>query len=143
MRLEEDRFTGEGQQANLALREQCLITFNADQRLAYDTMTACIENDYIGSRIFKINASGGCGKTYLLNGILAHIRGMRYKCIAAASSGIAATLLKGGRTAHSYFGIPIPVLNTSTCNVKLNTKLGKILNETKLIIWDEALMTHI
>ena len=68
MGLEEDRCTGEGQQANLALREQCLITFNADQRLAYDTMTACIENDYIGSRIFKINASGGCGKHISLMG---------------------------------------------------------------------------
>ena len=126
----------------MAFREQCLITFNAHQRLAYDTITACIEDDYIGSRIFNINAPGGCGKTYLLNGILAYIRGMRYKCIAAASSGIAATLLKGGRTAHSFFGIPIPVLNTSICNVKLSTKLKKLLNESKLIIWDEAFMTH-
>ena len=126
----------------MAYREQCLITFNAHQRLAYDTITACIEDDYIGSRIFNINGPGGCGKTYLLNGILAYIRGMRYKCIAAASSGIAATLLKGGRTAHSFFGIPIPVLNTSTCNVKLDTKLGKLWNESKLIIWDEALMTQ-
>ena len=67
---------------------------------------------------------------------------MRYKCIAAASSGIAATLLKGGRTAHSSFGIPIPVLNASTCNVKLSTKFKKLLNESKLIIWDEAFMTH-
>ena len=114
---------GEGRQTNLAFREQCLLTFNADQRLAYDTTTACIEDDYKGSRLFNINAPGGCGKTYLLNGILAHVRGMGHKCIAAASSGIAATLLKGGRTAHSFFGIPIPVLNTSTCNVKLSTKL--------------------
>ena len=97
---------------------------------------------HIGPKNFNINAPGGCGKTYLLNGILAHVRGMGHKCIAAASSGIAATLLKGGRTAHSFFGIPIPMLNTSTCNVKLNTKLGKLLNESKLIIWDEALMTH-
>ena len=44
--------------------------------------------------------------------------------------------------AHSFFGIPILVLNTSTCNVKLYTKLGKLLNESKLIIWDEAFMTH-
>ena len=94
--LEQDRCTGEGQQANLAFREQCLTTFNADQRLAYDTITACIEDDYIGSRIFNINAPGGCGKTYLLNGILAQVRGMGHKCVAAASSGIAATLLKGG-----------------------------------------------
>ena len=67
---------------------------------------------------------------------------MRYKCIAAASSGIPATLLKEGRTAHSFFGIPIPVLNTSTSNVKLDTKLGKLWNESKLIILDEALMTQ-
>ena len=109
----------------MAFREQCLLTFNADQKLAYDTTTACIEDDYIGSRIFNINAPGGCGKTYLLNGILAHVRvySSGHKCIAAASSGIAATLLKGGRTPHSFFGISIPVLNTSTCNVKLNTKL--------------------
>ena len=73
--LEEDRCTGEGQQGNLVLREQCLITLNTDQRLAYDTMTACIENDYIfkkwlqlGSRIFKINASGECGKHISLMG---------------------------------------------------------------------------
>ena len=75
------------------------------------------------------------------------IRGMGHKCIAATSSGIAATLLKGRggrRTAQysnsNFFGIPIPVLTTSTCNVNLNTKLGKLLNESKLIIWDEALM---
>ena len=42
MGLEEDRCTEEGQQTNLAFREQCLLTFNADQRLAYDTITACI-----------------------------------------------------------------------------------------------------
>ena len=48
----------------------------------------------------------------------------------------------GHPSSFDFFGIPIPVLNTSTCNVKLNTKLGKLLNETKLIIWDEALMTH-
>ena len=33
---------------------------------------------------------------YLLNGILADVRGMGHKYIAAASSGIAATLLRGG-----------------------------------------------
>ena len=60
----------------------------SDQRVAYDTITACIDDDYIGPRIFNINAPGGCGKRYLLNGILAHVRGMGHKCIAAASSGI-------------------------------------------------------
>lgn len=122
--LEQDRCTGEGQITNIVFRDQCLISFNADQRVAYNAIAACLEDGYVGSKIFNINAPGGCGKTFLLNDILAHARGLGYKCIAAASSGIAATLLNGGRTAHSFFGIPIPILNTSTCNVKLNTKLG-------------------
>ena len=132
--LEIERCTGLGQVTNIAFRDQCLNSFNADQRHAFDTITASIGNGYQGSKIFNINAPGGCGKTYLLNGILAHLRGMGHKCIAAASSGIAATLLNGGRTAHSFFGIPIPISNTSTCNIKLKTNLGTLLQESKLII---------
>ena len=142
MGLEIERCTGSGQVTNIAFRDQCLNSFNADQRHAFDTITASIGNGYQGSKISNINAPGGCGKTYLLNGILAHLRGMGHKCIAAASSGIAATLLNGGRTAHSFFGIPIPISNTSTCNITLKTNLGTLLQESKLIIWDEALMTH-
>ena len=89
-----------------------------------------------------MNAPGGCGKTFFLNAILAYARGMGKKCIATASSGIAATLLKGGRTAHSTFGIPIPILNTSTCSIRANSKLGQLILATELLIWDEALMTH-
>ena len=32
-----------------------------------------------------------------------------FKSVAAIPDDAAATLLKGGRTAHSFFGIPIPV----------------------------------
>ena len=65
---------------------------------------------------------------------------MGKKCIATASSGIAAPLLKGGRTAHSTFGIPI--LNTSTCSIKANSKLGQLILATELLIWHEALIAH-
>ena len=64
------------------------------------------------------------------------------KCIATASSGIAATFLKGGRTARTSFGIPIPILNTSICPIKANSKLGQLILATELLIWDEALMAH-
>ena len=64
------------------------------------------------------------------------------KYIATASSGIAATLLKGGRTACSIFGIPIPILNTSTCPIKANSKLGQLILATELLLWDEALIAH-
>ncbi|KAH9602305.1 hypothetical protein KSS87_012983 [Heliosperma pusillum] len=60
-----------------------------------------------------------------------------------ASSGIAATLIPGGRTAHSRFGIPLSVTENSTCpRMKPGSDLTELLRMAKLIIWDEAPMTH-
>ena len=122
--LEEMRCSGEGQQQNIAFYNQCITDFNDEQRNAFNIIAACLADNYEETEVFNMNAPGGCGKTFFLNAILAYARGMGKKCIATASSGIAATLLKGGRTAHSTFGIPIPILNTSTCSIKANSKLG-------------------
>ncbi|XP_071738385.1 uncharacterized protein [Rutidosis leptorrhynchoides] len=62
--------------------------------------------------------------------------------INVASSGIAALLLSGGRTAHSRFAIPINVLEDSYCSIKPKSDLAALLNRAKLIIWDEAPMMH-
>ncbi|XP_074276220.1 uncharacterized protein LOC141599974 [Silene latifolia] len=60
-----------------------------------------------------------------------------------ASSGIAATLLPGGITAHSRLSIPLNVVENSTCSrIKPGSDLAELLIRTKLIIWDEAPMTH-
>ncbi|GKV51952.1 hypothetical protein SLEP1_g58565 [Rubroshorea leprosula] len=59
-----------------------------------------------------------------------------------ASSGIAAELLPGGRTAHSRFAIPIDINEDSTYNIKKGTPLVELLSKTKLIIWGEAPMSH-
>ena len=52
---------------------------------------------------FFIDAFGGIGKTFLTNLLLATIRKISHVALAVASSGIAATLLTGSRTAHSVF----------------------------------------
>ena len=64
--------------------------------------------------------------------------------LAVASSGIAATLLPGGRTAHSTFKLPIDLINNEnpTCNIKRGTNLAKLLEQTLLIVWDECTMAH-
>ncbi|RZB66153.1 hypothetical protein D0Y65_041982 [Glycine soja] len=49
---------------------------------------------------------------------------------------------RGGRTAHSKFKIPVPIFEDSTCNMLQGTQLAELLNQTKLIIWDEAPMAH-
>jgi hypothetical protein len=54
-----------------------------------------------------IDAPGGTGKIFPLNHLLAHVRSQKQIAIAVASSGIAATLLSGGRTAHSTFKLEV------------------------------------
>jgi len=62
--------------------------------------------------------------------------------ITVASSGIAALLIPSGRTAHSRFGIPIEIHESSSCNITPNTDLAQLMARAKLIIWDEAPMLH-
>ncbi|GKC11464.1 ATP-dependent DNA helicase PIF1-like protein, partial [Tanacetum coccineum] len=57
-----------------------------------------------------------------------------------ASSEIAALLLDGGRTTHSWFAIPININEDSLCTITTDSDLADLIHETKLIIWDEAPM---
>ena len=50
-------------------------------------------------------APGGTGKTFLLNTLMAEIRGNKYIAIACAFVGVAAVLLDGGTTVHKRFKI--------------------------------------
>ncbi|CAN1310154.1 ATP-dependent DNA helicase PIF1 [Linum perenne] len=50
--------------------------------------------------------------------------------------------MPGGRTAHYRFHIPIDINKTSTCHIEHNSDLAELLNNTSLIICDEAPMTH-
>lgn len=62
-----------------------------------------------------------------------------------ASSGIAATLLEGGRTAHSTFKLPLKIWSddvASVCNISKQSQTGKLMQNCSLIIWDEASMSH-
>lgn len=62
--------------------------------------------------------------------------------LAVASSGIAATLLDGGSTAHSRFKIPLDTTNEITYNIKKGTDRAELIKRAKLIFWDEAPMQH-
>ncbi|CAN0837248.1 ATP-dependent DNA helicase PIF1 [Linum grandiflorum] len=74
--------------------------------------------------------------------VLSKVRSQRKIALVVASSGIAATLLPGGVTAHSRFKIPIEVDHSSTCMIKKGTALAQLIQETTLIVWDEAPMVH-
>jgi hypothetical protein len=59
-----------------------------------------------------------------------------------ASSGVASLCLKGGRTAHSTFRIPIEIHETSTCSVPLQSELATMLRDCRVIIFDETTMSN-
>ena len=69
---------------------------------------------------FYLDAPGGTGKTYLISFLLAKLRSQQKIALAVASSGIAATLLDGGQTAHSAFKLPLDIHNNpnAMCNIK-------------------------
>ncbi|KAG2213750.1 hypothetical protein INT45_001288 [Circinella minor] len=92
--------------------------------------------------IFFLDGPGGTGKTFVYNALLANVRSNGGISIPVASSGIAATLLRGGRTSDSRFGLPLDLNADTICNIRINSAQAQILSEPKLIIWDEAPMCH-
>ena len=113
---------------------------NNDQALIYNTVIDAVNSSK--SALYFLDGPGGTGKTFTYNTILQRLRGMNLHPIVVASSGIASELLEGGRTAHSKFKIPIPILPDSTCNISRNSCLAKEIEAAPLIIWDEAPMLH-
>ena len=57
------------------------------------------------------------GKTFVYNTLMSILQGRNQNVATAAWTGIAAQLLSGGQTLHSLFNLPVPILDTSTCNV--------------------------
>nr|XP_053602892.1 uncharacterized protein LOC128670900 [Plodia interpunctella] len=115
---------------------------NPEQRNVFNSVVQKIENGVGG--LFFLDAPGGTGKTFLLNLLLAQIRKDKGVAIAVASSGIAATLLSGGRTAHSVLKLPLNLAHEEmpVCNISKNSERGRMLQQCKLLVWDECTMSH-
>ncbi|CAN1271712.1 ATP-dependent DNA helicase PIF1 [Linum perenne] len=124
----------------LTQAENLRSTLNDSQLSAYSEIIQAIDNNIGG--LFFVYGHGGTGKTYLYNTLISEVRGRSKIALVVASSGIAATLLPHGSTAHSQFKIPIDIHHTSTCHIKRGTQLAHIIRNTELIVWDEAPMIH-
>ena len=123
--------------------QQLWQQLNANQLAASTTLVDAVNNNTNGNGgMFFLEGNGGSGKTFVENTVLANVRSTGKITLAVASSGIAATLLKGGQTAHSRFKIPIDIDAFSVCNVRKGTHSGDLINQTELVFWDEAPMQH-
>lgn len=80
-----------------------------------------------------LDVPGETLKTYWINLLLAKVRSSYGIAIAAASSGITATLLHGGKTPHSAFKLPLN-LNTIKILMRNINKQSTIICEKKIIL---------
>ncbi|XP_027177750.1 uncharacterized protein LOC113776901 [Coffea eugenioides] len=99
---------------------------NPGQQFAFDRIMQKVNTNT--SAAFFIDGPGGTGKSFLYKA-LATIRSRGDIALATATSGAAASILPGGRTAHSRFKIPLHHEANSTCNLSKQTSIfgGKII----------------
>ncbi|KAL5698566.1 DNA helicase [Ranunculus cassubicifolius] len=81
-------------------------------------------------------------KLFLYRAILASLRKEGKVIIATATSGIAATILPGGQTAHSRFRLPLSPKPYSTCSISKQEDLAQFIRTADAIVWDEVTMIH-
>ncbi|GBN74273.1 hypothetical protein AVEN_133494-1 [Araneus ventricosus] len=99
------------------------MQLNSEQRNVVEILSSAVYNNAADTpKSYFLDGPAGIGKTFVYSTLLHTIRGRGDDVIPVASTGIAATLLIGGRTDHSLFKIPIDLNATSTCNLKPNTK---------------------
>ncbi|PUZ46146.1 hypothetical protein GQ55_7G026400 [Panicum hallii var. hallii] len=106
-----------------------LDILNAEQMAGYEEILDHVLNSK--GQAFFVDGPGGTGETYLYKALIAKVWLMDLIVIASATSGIAASIMPGGRTAHFQFKIPIKLSDNTMCS----------FTKASLIIWDEVAMT--
>ena len=74
-------------------------SLNPEQRDAYEEIMVTIDFDKGG--LFFVDSPSGTRKTFLYKSLLATLRSQNKLVVATATSGVAASIMPGGRTAHS------------------------------------------
>jgi hypothetical protein len=121
---------------------------NNEQRALVDTVLQALEHIRQGHppqcQAFFLDGPGGSGKTMVYNAIIAHCRSEGITVAPTAWTGIAATLLAGGRTVHNLFKLPVPIVETSICHISPASVHATFLRSITMFIIDEASMvpTH-
>ncbi|KAJ8953503.1 hypothetical protein NQ318_023626 [Aromia moschata] len=119
-----DDFTRRG------LDEHDAAVFEAIMRVVHD------ENE--PNRFIFLNAAAGAGTSFIFQTLITVLRGENVVTLALAPTGIAASLLKDGRTLHSRFKLPIEINETSTTGITPRSSDGRLIRSVKLIVIDEV-----
>ena len=120
--------------------DESISNLNEKQLDAFRKIITAVDNENITSRYFYLDGPGGSEKTFLYTTLMAFIRSRGQVVLPFATIGIAATLLKGGRTVHSGFKLPLPLLDTSVSLMRMTSPEAGVLRQAALIIIDEITM---
>ncbi|XP_023311823.1 uncharacterized protein LOC108913689 isoform X2 [Anoplophora glabripennis] len=113
---------------------------NHEQRTICNAVMNAVHDDNDPNRLFLVNAAAGSGKSYLFQTLISKLRGEELPVLVACPTGIAASILKGGRTIHSVFKLPFDINETTTTGISPTTSEGRYIASCKLLIIDEVSM---
>ncbi len=99
--------------------QRMIDTLNANQMVAFTAIICAIDDVVLGPIMFFVDGPGGSGKTYLYRTLIHFLRGRGQIVLPAASTGIAANLMSGGRTCHSLFRLGIPINEATVSGIRL------------------------
>ncbi|XP_070022497.1 ATP-dependent DNA helicase PIF1-like [Nicotiana sylvestris] len=126
---------------NIIVSEKDLILpkrLNVQQLHAYNTIINRVFSGKQGA--FFIDGPGGTCKIFLYCALLATVRSQEFIALATATSGVAASIRPGGRSAHSRFKMLIDIDDNFCCNISKQSSVARLISDAKLIVWDEASM---
>ena len=118
--------------------EDVVSTLNPEQRTAYDTIIDAVTNSSVRRRFFYLQGQAGSGKTYLYNAIIRTVRSSGLRFLALSWTGISASLIIDGQTAHSFFKLPFDIDETTSIKLEPGGRNYEILASVDIIVWDEV-----
>jgi len=126
--------------------ENMRSAMNSEQLTLINTLNAELADikNKNTAKCYFIDAPGGTGKTYCLNAFIHHCLSLQLNIIVTSYSGVAALLLRNGRTAHLQFKFPLnqSMADCSLGTLKATEPLGKQLYWADVIFLDELTMMH-
>ncbi|RCV32727.1 hypothetical protein SETIT_7G026600v2 [Setaria italica] len=100
-------------------------SLNEEQRAAYEEIMSKVDTEQGG--LFFVDGPSGTGKTFLYRALLGTLRNQNKLAITTATSGVASSIMLGGRTAHSRFKIPLTLEDGGCCSFTKQSGTAKLL----------------
>ena len=115
-----------------------LPPLSEEQSSALNYILEMVSNPIITGKVMAVVASAGTGKTHFIRHGVAALNAINCSSMCVAASGLAATLLPKGQTAHAALKIPIVCDDQSFCSWSIALK--EHLRNVNVIFWDEISM---